>query len=464
MWGIKLQRSSDVSLKRQIYVALREHIIRGNLKAGETLPSSRQLALELQVSRNTIIEAFEMLSVEGYIVSRIGAPTRVAEGLMLDTKTESRPSPGIEDIPEYIADFRTGLPDLRLFPRYAWQRVTMKALSELSSPLLGYTGPQGMSALRDEIACWLHRSKGLVVNSQDIFITAGATHALHIVSELLYQDVKNIYFEDPCNIEMLKTFINKGFKISHIPVDQHGIQTDHLKNAPGYPVYVTPSHQFPFGGILPAERRAALIRFARHTNSYIIEDDYDSEFRYYGEPVAPLHAMDADRVIYIGTFSKTLFPALRIGYAVVPRSLQQRWCYLRTYTDVQNPPFEQAALAEFLHTRKLDRHISKMRKIYRERRQVLLASLKEYFGDDWRVWGDAAGLHLTVEFQGAMFDEAFRQKARKELIRITPLDYHCIQKGVHANKLLFGYGHLEPAEIRAGIDLLHTFMKKAGYV
>lgn len=219
MWGIKLQRSSDVSLKRQIYVALREQIIRGNLKAGESLPSSRQLALELQVSRNTIMEAFEMLNVEGYIVSRVGAPTRVAEGLMLDTRTESKTSPEIGNTPEYIADFRTGLPDLRLFPRYAWQRVTIKALSELSPSLLGYTGPQGMPALRKEIASWLHRSKGLVVDAQDIFITAGATHALHIVAELLYQDAQNIYFEDPCNIEMLKTFINKGFNISHIPVD-----------------------------------------------------------------------------------------------------------------------------------------------------------------------------------------------------------------------------------------------------
>ncbi|MGG3507760.1 PLP-dependent aminotransferase family protein [Paenibacillus lautus] len=464
MWGITLHRSSEVSLKRQIYLAIRERIVQGILQPGEAMPSSRQLAIELKVSRNTVNEAFDMLNVEGYVVSRQGAPTRVAEGIVLDNLAEVDPPPRKKAPPDFAVDFRTGQPELRLFPRYVWQQISMKTLSDMSPTLLGYTGPQGLPSLRDEISLWLYRSKGLKVDAQDIFITAGATHALNILADLLYHENQDIWFEDPCNIEMLQTFINKGYRIHHVPVDEHGIQTEHLNDKPGCPVYVTPSHQFPLGGILPADRRAALIRYARKNGSYIIEDDYDSEYRYSGDSIAPLYAMDPDRVIYVGTFSKVLFPALRIGYAIVPRKLQQRWGHLRTHTDVQNPPFEQAALAEFLHTRKFDRHIGKMRKIYGERRQVLLSSLHEFFGDTWRSWGDAAGLHLTVEFPGAIFDEAFRQKTRQDRIRITPLDYHCIQKRTHANKLLFGYGHLEPAEIRSGISLLQAYLKKQGYL
>lgn len=464
MWGIELKRTGEISLKRQIYSAIRDRIIHGNLSSGEALPSTRQLASELKVSRNTINEAFEMLLAEGYVESRQGAPTRIAEGIFLDAMKNTAPPRQLEPPPSVLADFRTGQPELRQFPRYAWQQVSHKTLGEMPPKLLGYTGPQGLPELREQISQWLYRSKGLAVDPQDIFITAGATHALNVLADLLYQDGQEILFEDPCNIEMLQTFINKGYAITPVPVDEHGIQTDQLNGKRGCPVYVTPSHQFPLGGILPADRRAALIRFARKHESYIIEDDYDSEFRYYGNSVAPLYAMDSDRVIYVGTFSKVLFPALRIGYAIIPRNLQHRWSRLRTHTDVQNPPFEQAALAEFLHKRKFDRHIGKMRKIYGERRQVLLSSLKEHYGNTWCSWGDAAGLHLAVEFARAVFDEAFRQKSLQNRIRITPVEYHSIHKGMHANKLLFGYGHLEPDEIREGMKLLHSYLRDHGYL
>lgn len=463
MWGMDLNRNLDISLKRQIYQGLRDQMMAGTLKAGDPLPSTRELAKALSVSRNTVNEAYDMLIAEGYVESRQGAPTRVAEGLFLNRE---RPDPEVtrrepEVVPAFLADFKTGQPDLRQFPRYVWQRAFQKAFSGMSTDLLGYTGPQGLPELREEIAAWLMRSKGLAVDARDIFITAGATQALHLLADLLYAEHQQIMVEDPCNIEMIQTFIQKGYSVIPVPVDAHGIRTEAICKEQHGPVYVTPSHQFPLGGILPASRRAALIRFARFCGSYIIEDDYDSEFRYYGEPASPLYAMAPERVIYIGTFSKVLFPALRIGYVIVPRELQQRWRRLRTYTDVQNPPFEQAALAEMLQTRKFDRHIAKMRKVYRARRQVLLDALKECFGDEWRPWGDAAGLHLAVEFAGTAFNVAFRDQARRNGIRITPVEYHCIRKGLHENKLLLGYGHLEPDDIRQGVYRLREFMKQA---
>jgi len=459
MWGIELQRQSEVPLKRQIYQALRKQIVSGKLKAGDALPSTREFARELNVSRNTVNEAYDMLIVEGYVLSQQGAPTRVADGVYLEEKNDAGTTRLEKSSPTYLVDFRTGQPDLRHFPRYLWQQIVQKTLQEIPADLFGYGGPQGLPRLREEIAAWLYRSKGIAVDAQNIFITAGATHALHLIADLLYQEGKEMFVEDPCNRGMLQTLKNKGYPISPIPVDALGLQTDCLLGKRASAVYVTPSHQFPLGGILPATRRTALIRYARENECYLVEDDYDSEFRYYGDPVAPLYAMDPGRVIYVGTFSKVLFPALRIGYVILPSELHKRWRHLRTHTDVQNPPFEQAALAEFLHTRKFDRHLGKMRRLYGERRQVLLAALKEYFTDTWHAWGDAAGLHLAVEFPGMTFGESFVEYCKRHRIRITPVEYHCIQKGLHVNKLLFGYGHLEPEEIRKGIYLLHGKMK-----
>jgi len=227
-------------------------------------------------------------------------------------------------------------------------------------------------------------------------------------------------------------------------------------------LYVTPSHQFPLGGILPAPRRAALIRYARENNAYIAEDDYDSEFRFSGSPLAPLYSMDTQRVVYVGTFSKTAFPALRIGFVILPGVLQRRWRELRMHHDVQNPPFEQAALCDFLKSRRFDRHIRAMRNRYGRRRQALMDALKENFGSDWSACGDAAGLHVTIRFIGRRFDESFREKCLSGGIAVVPLEAHCIQKGKHEDQLVMGYGHLEPDEIEKGIRLLAAVMRESG--
>lgn len=460
MWGIEINRQSELLLWRQIYQSLRDRIISGQLKAGEALPSTRDLAKDLDVSRNTVCEAYEILIAEGFVISRQGAPTRVAEGLCVEKSPGSASYENIESVRAFAADFRTGRPDLRHFPRFLWQQMLHKASEEMPLEQYGYTGPKGHLELCAEIAAWLFRSRGLTVDPQDIFITAGATHALHLIADLLCVEGRGILMEDPCHTGMLRTFLNKGCPIVPVPVDDQGLQTDYLTNGENAcAVYVTPSHQFPLGGILPAIRRAALIRFAKDNDIYVIEDDYDSEFRYCGEPIAPLYAMDPQLVIYVGTFSKALFPALRIGYVILPRQLHKRWRDLRTHADVQNPPFEQAALTEFLRTRKLDRYIQKMRRIYGERRRVLLESLTETFHSEWRAYGDAAGLHLAIEFPDMQFDDAFRKNCLQNGIFITPVGHHCIQKGQHLNKLLIGYGHLEPERIQNGIVLLHNFMK-----
>ncbi len=456
MLGIVLQRHSEISLARQIYQLLREQMTTGQLQPGELLPSTRELAKQLAVSRNTTYEAYEMLSAEGYTVSRPGSPTRVADGLCLEKSTPSQGNSQQTTRPsyEYLADFRTGRPDLRRFPRHLWLQLLRKAAEDFAPDHWGYSGPDGLPLLREEIAAWLLRSRGLSVEPQDIFITAGATQALYLLGGLLSGENQEILVEDPCHMGMLRVLQEKKFKIRPIPVDKLGMQTAYLQGKGACAVYVTPSHQFPLGGILPANRRTELIRFARDNDLFIIEDDYDSEFRYSGTPVAPLYSMDAERVIYVGTFSKILFPALRIGYVVLPAQLHNRWRYLRTHNDVQNPPFEQAALAEYLHNRKLDRHVQQMRRLYGQRRQTLLQTLEELFGKTWLPWGDAAGLHLVLEFPGKHFDHNFAQLGKQQGIHVTPVDYHSICKGVHLSKLALGYGHLDAAGIRQGLLLL----------
>ena len=462
MLGIELNRKSELQLWRQIYQYLKELMISGQLKAGEALPSTRELAKELNVSRNTVCETYDLLIAEGFVISRQGAPTRVSDGLCIKSiEPPLSPKKTNNAVRSISVSFRTGRPDLSQFPRFLWQQLLHKASEELPLEAFGYTGPQGLPDLREEIAAWLFRSRGLNVSSDDIFITAGATHGLHLIADILCGGGQKILMEDPCHIGMLGTFINKGCSIVPIPVDAEGMQTDYLSKCQSTgPIYVTPSHQFPLGGILPASRRAVLIRFARENDLYIIEDDYDSEFRYSGEPIAPLYTMDPQRVIYVGTFSKAVFPALRIGYVILPYPLQAHWRDLRTHTDVQNPSFEQAALAEFLRTRKLDRHVQKMRKIYGQRRQVLLESLEEAFGSEWIAYGDSAGLHVAIDFPGIRFDEAFKSSCLKNGIYITPVESHCIEKGRHQSKLLIGYGHLEPDVIKNGVVLLSDIIKK----
>lgn len=460
MYSIELKRQSEIPLKRQIYQALKDRILEGSLRAGEALPSTRELAEQINVSRHTVCEAYDMLITEGFVLSRQGAPTRVAEGLHIDRLYKGVPNTQEKSKTRYRVDFKTGWPDLRHIPRYLLQQIAHKAFEEMPLEQFGYSSPQGALELRTEISAWLFRSKGLNVDARDIFITSGATHALHIIANLLSGRGKKIAIEDPCNRGILQSFLNAGYETEPIPVDEKGIQVECLDGISVSAVYTTPSHQFPLGPILPAGRRAELIRYARENGLYLIEDDYDSEFRYAGEPVAPLYAMDPQRVIYVGTFSKVLFPAIRIGYAILPKELQPEWRKLRMHTDVQNPPFEQAMLAEFLQTRKFDRHIRRMRKLYGERRTVLLGALQESFGDGWCACGDAAGLHLSVEFKAMRFDEAFIKRCMENGIRIASVEQHAIQKGRHSNKLLLGFGHLEPREIREGVSILRSVIQE----
>ena len=450
-----IDRTLTEPICRQIYRQIRTQILDGTLRQGEVLASTRQMASDLGVSRSTVVEAYDMLLSEGFLESRQGSQTVVAQGVAMQLPREKPAQPSEARKRQIRADFTTGRPDLEQFPRAQWIRLLHQAVQDLQPDDYGYSGPKGYAPLRAEIAAWLSRSRGISVDARDVFITAGATHALRILADLLCANRGRVIMEDPCHKGLYDTLTACNCEIVPIPADDHGLRTDLLTGQEhARMVYVTPSHQFPLGGILPAARRASLIRYAREQEIYLVEDDYDSEFRFSGAPISPLYALDPQKVIYIGTFSKTVFPALRIGFALLPRELQSRWCYLRTHHDVQNPMFEQAALTEFLRSRALDRHIRTMRNRYAKRRQELVSALHEEFGADCTVCGDAAGLHLAASFTGKLFDQRFQSFCLERGVVVSTMESHCITKGQHLNQLLLGYGHLSPEEISGSVRLL----------
>lgn len=450
-----IDRISEEPIRRQIYRQLYAQILNGELRQGEALASTRQMANDLGVSRSTVVEAYDMLLAEGFLESRQGSQTVVAQGVAIPSVFAQHKPHDPKNRTPILADFTTGRPDLASFPRAQWNRLLQQAARTVLIEEYGYTGPQGYLPLREEIAAWLARSRGVSVSAEDIFITAGATHALHILADLLCGSGGRVILEDPCHKGLYDTLLAGNCEIAPVPADDHGMRTDTLSgDERAQMIYVTPSHQFPLGGILPASRRAALIRYAREQGIYIVEDDYDSEFRYTGAPISPLLSMDAERVIYVGTFSKTMFPALRIGYTILPKQLQSRWRYLRTHNDVQNPLFDQAALALFLQSRSFDRHIRTMKNRYAKRRQSLVAALKEHFGDGCVICGDAAGLHLAVKIIGVKFGDDFSSFCRKRGVVIKTMESHCIDHGTRKNQLVLGYGHIEIDAISEAVRFL----------
>ncbi len=465
-----LDRNSEVALSRQLLEWFRDAALRGDLAGGERLPATRVLSSQLGVSRNTVCEAYELLAAEGYIECSVGSRARIAQGVALRDASYSRRSPsaaavarassGESGYPPIVADFRTGRPDTATIPRKTWIRAVLLASESLRDRDWLYGPSEGSMELRAEIASYLFRSRGIRVDRDSVFVTAGATHALHVLALVAARRGRAVAVEDPCHSGMLGTLRGVGLRTLAVEADESGMVTNALRGLDAGWGYVTPSHQFPLGGVLPAERRAELIAWARDRDAFVAEDDYDSEFRFAGLPVAPLWGMDPERVVYVGTFSKTLFPALRIGFALVPRALRDEWRDARVHSDVHNPPFEQAALAHLLEDRTADRHIARMKRRYASRRTALLESVaRELEAGEVRVLGDASGLHIALRIRGGRFDADFERRARARGVRIAGAERHAIEKGRWTDTLLLGYGHLDERAIERGMALIPELLR-----
>ncbi|MCI3920786.1 PLP-dependent aminotransferase family protein [Paenibacillus sp. TRM 82003] len=459
MVWITVDRSSDASLTNQILSQLRGSILRAELTPGAPLPSTRQLATDLDVSRNIVLEVYDQLTAEGYLESRRGRGTFVAEGAQLTQRKPSPPpaSPPVREAPEDVVSFRSGIPALDQFPRRKWAQLAQQVLLDTSTRNFGYDAPEGRQELRSAIAKYVFRIRGVSCHPDQIVITSGATQAISLAAKCCVNPGAPVILEDPITRDIQTILASHGAHLVPLPVDDAGLDPAELADG-GHRgcVYVTPSHQYPLGSILPIPRRVQLIEYARRTGSYIIEDDYDSEFRHEGAPIPSLQGLDPDVVLYIGTFSKILSPALRIGYLILPEPLIERCRRLKWFSDLHTPSLDQLVLARFIEEGWLERHIRKMKKMYKRRRDIAKGLLGNTFGDRVRVSGDATGLHLIAEFKGLQFTEAVLERIRAAGVYVQPVEMHAMRKGRHAEKLIIGFGNLTEAEMREGFLRMRT--------
>ncbi|MBU7320483.1 PLP-dependent aminotransferase family protein [Paenibacillus oleatilyticus] len=460
MLWIPIDRSLDMPLIGQVYGQIRDRILKGELPSGEKLPSTRELSGELKVSRNVVLEAYDQLLAEGFLISRRGSGTFVAEGAYLEQRrrvTEAIAPSAYDNLPrgEGIVNFRSGIPALDRFPRRIWAQLSSAVWNEASSAVLGYDAPEGRPELRHVLARYLLKSRGVHCHPDQLVITSGATQALSLVSKLLLSPGDEVIMEDPITCDIQAMFQAQGASIRFVPVDEYGMQTALLPKAssPKF-AFVTPSHQYPLGGALPIQRRIQLIQFARTHDCYLVEDDYDSEFRYEGPPVSSLQGLEPDRVLYIGSFSKILSPALRMGYLILPMPLVESCRRLKWYADLHKPSMDQLILARFMEGGYLERHIAKMKKLYKSRRDCLIECLRSAFPGQVNIIGDSTGLHLVAEFPGRRFDKEAVREIERWGVKVYLVEEHANDKEAHRSRLILGYGHLPKEDIQEGITRL----------
>ncbi|NCB52700.1 MAG: PLP-dependent aminotransferase family protein [Clostridia bacterium] len=462
MLYIQLDKNRRRSYTDQIYRQMREKILHGELAGGDRLPSSRALAQELNVARNTVSLAYEQLSSDGFAQSVSGSGVFIKHGVQSARYPEEISdfyitSLAADELPLNVINFDSGIPALDLFPRGKWNRVLARAFNEAPVSALGYDYPEGRPELRRTLAAYLYKSRGIKCDPAQLIITSGTKQGLTLIAKCLLSRDSEVWLEDPSNDNVRRIFAYHTAHLTPVAVDGEGIRTDSLPagSTPDL-IFVTPSHQFPMGGILSIQRRQKLAEFARKTGCYILEDDYDSEFRYNGEVANSLFELNRENVIYAGTFSKVLYPSLRLGYLVLPWPLVGQCRQWKRLSDHHSNSVCQLALMHFIESGDLERHIMRMKKVYRRRRECLLSLLREHFGSGVKVLGDPAGMHIVAEFEGAVFSDETVRHIRDMGVSIVPVEKHAVNKGAHENQIIMGFANLTPEEMELGIIKIKT--------
>jgi GntR family transcriptional regulator/MocR family aminotransferase len=471
-------------LYRQIYEAVRRSILIGELTRGAKVPGSRMLAKELGVSRMTVVNAYDQLFAEGYLEGKTGAGTYVASTLpeaMLRVDVLSSPQrkaiakPGDHTLSrrgKWLAStsitklrvqpdgnnyaFQNGVPALDEFPFKVWSQLASRRWRNPPRELLGYGDPAGYRPLRETIAAHLRSTRAVQCDADQVIIVAGSQQAVDLTARILLDPDDVVWVEDPCYPGARNALLAAGAKVVSIPVDDEGfdLATALQRSGKARLVYVTPSHQFPLGVTMSLSRRLMLLEWARRSGALIIEDDYNSEFRYAGRPLASLQGLDDDgRVIYVGTFSKTIFPSLRLGCIVVPKGLIEAFTAARALVDRHSPSLDQAILADFIDEGHFTRHIRKMRSLYAERQHVLVEAAQKYLPGLLEVAPAAAGMHLVGWLPSKISDRAASEKAASCGVEAAPLSAYSanlLQRG----GLVLGYAAVNARQIKTGVRRL----------
>ena len=444
---LPLDRASAEPLHRQLERGLRQAVRDGRLAPSSPLPSSRVLAGQLGLSRGIVVEAYEQLVAEGYLASRPGGATRVARAAVAAAPQRTLPAP-----PTFLHDFRPGRPDVTEFPRAVWLRSLRRVLSDAPSDRLSYLAGRGVPELDAALAAYLNRVRGTAADPADVVVCTGFAQGLGLtVRALRERGARIVAVEDPSDPEYRATIRAAGLDWVAIPVDAAGLDVEQLAGSRADAVVVTAAHQYPTGGVLPPERRAALVAWATRRHGTIIEDDYDAEFRYDREPIGAIQGLAPDRVVYAGSASKILAPGLRLGWLVAPPKLVEAIVAAKQAVDMGSAAIDQLAFADVLARGELDHHLRRMRPIYRGRRDALLGALAQHLPDVVPV-GASAGLHLLAWLPPDLDEAAVLAAADRAGIGLAGVTGRRVAPG--PGGLIFGYGGIAEAAIDAGVRRL----------
>jgi GntR family transcriptional regulator / MocR family aminotransferase len=447
---VMLRPDAHVPLHRQIETSIRDSIRAGRLVRGASLPPSRVLAADLGVSRGVVVEAYQQLTAEGYLTSRAGGYTQVAEAGAVLQVPELRPA----RLPRPAIDLSYGRADVSSFPRAAWLRAIRSALTDAPNEVFGYLTGRGVPQLRTALAGYLNRVRGTVAEPEQMVICTGYAQGVSLLMGVLAAaGAKRLALEDPSsNDDALPAARAAGLEVIGVPVDGDGIRVDLLRDSGADAVILTPSHQWPTGSVLSARNRAELIRWATGRGAVIIEDDYDAEYRYDRTPVGALQGLAPGHVVYAGSASKTLAPGLRLGWFVLPGQLTEPMAAAKIAADRGSPALEQVALADFISRGEFDRHLRRMRPVYRRRRDALLAALARHL-PGLEPAGVSAGLHLVTWLPPDLDEATVVGAARQAGVALDAVGpYRITNPG--PDGLIFGYATVNERAIAEGVARL----------
>jgi GntR family transcriptional regulator / MocR family aminotransferase len=482
---IALDSSRKIPMYRQLCEWFRRAILAGQLRPGQRVPSTRSLAAELKVSRIPVSSAYEQLHAEGYFETFVGAGTCVARSIPDDAL-----KPGIEKIPRVsrqasngnalrqvsrrvalmrlpaetwsnkLVPFRVSLPALEHFPTRVWSQLLNRHSRKSTRQFMAYGDAKGYVPLREAIAEYLGTVRAVRCEASQVLVTTGSQQGLQLSAQVLLDANERVWVEEPGYPGARQALTMAGAQLVPVPVDHEGLDVAEgirrARNARA--VYITPSHQYPLGVTMTATRRMLLLNWAMRSGAWIIEDDYDSEYRLGGRPIASLQGLDPDaRVIYVGTFSKVMFPALRLGYVVVPKDLVVAFSTVRDATDQFSSTLYQAAMTDFIREGHFARHIRRMRMLYMERRTALVQAIHKQMGGDLEVIGAEAGMHLVALLPPGVSDVAISRRAAEMGISAMPLT-SCYAKPPLRGGLILGYGGADARQIHDGIRRLRMII------
>ena len=481
---LSIDPRSRQPLQAQIYSAIRAAILEGALAPGGSLQSSRGLAADLRVSRTTTLLAYEQLTAEGYLSARRGSGTFVALELPDDLPRASTSGPSVRSNHPPLSRrgaalastppnairvggppraFRLGVPALDLFPIKQWTALVNRRLRSVSFAQLDYGDPAGLRPLRNAIADHVRAARGTRCSADQVIVLAGAQRGLEMMCQMLLDPGDEAWMEEPGYHGIRCALVAAGARIRPGRVDDDGLDVEAMaRRSPRAKLaYVTPSHQFPLGVPMSLSRRLALLKWATDASAWILEDDYDSEFRYGTRPIPCLHGLDVDgRVIYVGSFSKTVFPSLRLGFVIVPDDLQERMVAARRAADLHPPAIDQLVLADFMEGGHFERHLRRMRAAYAERLHALEHAAARYCAGALHLRPVKTGMHAVADLEDVSAERLFSEAAARG-VELMPMSVYCATKGTTRNAIILGFAPIRPEAIHRGMERLAAAIEAA---